>query len=209
MRMPGSASTRSVRRSNPGSPVISSLPLPAVTEAARSMVALPGYSTTPVTRAWAAPAISSRNNAPPRIPFFMVALLSSSTIQRKAGRFGLSQVLLEKSHGALPGKLGRRLVVARRGIIVEAMLRARVLVHFVRHLRGLQRLLERRPHRVDALVVFGIVDQQGRLDLRHGRGLGRGTVERRRGVQRAAHCRGDVVRRSAAPAESRDAQLAR
>src|SRR5690349_7323611 len=37
-----------------------------------------------------------------------------------------AQVLLEEVHGALPGQVRRRLVVARGGVVVEAVLRARI-----------------------------------------------------------------------------------
>ena len=56
MRIPGSASTRSVRGSKlAGSPVSSTRAWPALTGAARSTVALPGYSMTLVMRppSWA------------------------------------------------------------------------------------------------------------------------------------------------------------
>src|SRR5262249_34694194 len=48
-----------------------------------------------------------------------------------------AQVRLEEVHGALPGEGRRRLVVARGGVVVEPVLRARILEHLVLHLVGL------------------------------------------------------------------------
>ena len=67
----------------------------------------------------------------------------------------------------VPRELGGSLVVARRGVVVEAVLRARVDVHRVLDLVRLERRLVGRPAGVDALVVLGVVDEQRRLDLRH------------------------------------------
>jgi hypothetical protein len=97
------------------------------------------------------------------------------------------EVFLEVRHRALPRQLGRRLLEARRRVVVKAVLGAGVEVRFVRHAVLLERGLEGRPHRVDALVVLGVVDQQRRLDALDTRGLGRGAVERGAGAQLVAH----------------------
>src|SRR5581483_3314994 len=47
----------------------------------------------------------------------------------------LGQVLLEVRQRAIPGDLGLRLVVARRRVVVEAVLRAGILEHLVCRLR--------------------------------------------------------------------------
>src|ERR1044072_1393587 len=83
------------------------------------------------------------------------------------------EVLLEERDRPIPGEFRRRLVIARRRIVVKAMLRAGIHVHLVWHARGLQRLLVFRPHRVDALIVLGVLDQERRLDLRNARRLDR------------------------------------
>ena len=55
------------------------------------------------------------------------------------------QVALEERERALPGQLGGGRVVARRGVVVEAVLRAGVQVHLVPDVRRLQRRFVRRP----------------------------------------------------------------
>src|SRR5258705_4203600 len=54
------------------------------------------------------------------------------------------QVRLEEVHGALPGQGRGRLVVARRGVVVEPVLRARIREHLVLDVVRLERGLERR-----------------------------------------------------------------
>src|SRR5438874_8861937 len=66
------------------------------------------------------------------------------------GKNILSEILLEVGHRAVPRELRCRLVIARRRIVVEAVLRPRVHVHFVAHARRLERLLITWPHLVDA-----------------------------------------------------------
>src|SRR5688572_1020827 len=53
------------------------------------------------------------------------------------------QVLLEKADRAPPGEPGRSLVVAGRGVVVETMLRARVVVNLVRYVVRLESRLVR------------------------------------------------------------------
>src|SRR5712692_2147602 len=98
------------------------------------------------------------------------------------------EVLLEEGDRPLPGQLGRRLVVARRRVVVKAMLGAGVHVHLVLGAARLQRRLEGRPRRVDALVALGVLDQQRRLDGRHSRRLGRYAVEWDARFQICAEC---------------------
>src|SRR3989454_2284142 len=76
-----------------------------------------------------------------------------------------AQVLLEEVRGALPGEGRRGLVVARSGVVVEAVLRARIGEHLVSHVVGLEGGLERRDAGVDALVVLRVVDEKRRLEL--------------------------------------------
>src|SRR5918994_6138637 len=90
----------------------------------------------------------------------------------------LSQILLEERNGPLPSELRRSLVIPRRRVVVEPVLRARVRVDLVAHPRFLQFLFVRGVHLVDARILFGEVDEQPRLDLRHRGCLGGGTIER-------------------------------
>src|SRR5688572_15897411 len=59
-----------------------------------------------------------------------------------------TQMFIEELDGALPGELRGLLVVARRRVVVEAVLRAGVHVHCVRHARRFERRFELRPARV-------------------------------------------------------------
>src|SRR5256885_8164476 len=52
-------------------------------------------------------------------------------------RNALRESLLEERNRAVPGELRLRLVIPRRRVVVEAVLRARIDVHFVAHARGL------------------------------------------------------------------------
>src|SRR5439155_24765433 len=54
------------------------------------------------------------------------------------GRLRRRQILLEERHGAVPRQLRRRLVVARRRVVVKAVLRARVHLDLVAHAGLLQ-----------------------------------------------------------------------
>src|SRR5262245_13863902 len=76
-----------------------------------------------------------------------------------------AQIFVEPVEGALPGELGGRFVVARRGVVVKAVLRAGIDVAFMRHMTGGERLVERRPSRRDAFVLLAVLRQQRRLDL--------------------------------------------
>src|SRR5207247_3964187 len=89
---------------------------------------------------------------------------------------GSAQVLPEERDGALPGELRGRLVVARGGVVVEAVLRSRIDERFVFRAIRFQRGFVTGPHGVDALVVLGVVDEEQRLDLRHRGRVGRGSV---------------------------------
>src|SRR5688572_17283907 len=64
----------------------------------------------------------------------------------------LSQVLLEELERARPRELRGGLVVPGRGVVVESVLRARVLVDLIAHLVRLQRGLVVGPRGVDAVV---------------------------------------------------------
>src|SRR5438046_3611411 len=87
------------------------------------------------------------------------------------------QVLVEELERPLPGELGGGLVISRCRVVVEAVLRTRILVHRVRDVAGLERSLVSGPAGVDALVVLRVVNEQGRLALHGIRDGGRGAVE--------------------------------
>src|SRR3989304_1605018 len=89
------------------------------------------------------------------------------------------QVLLEERHGALPGKLGRLLVVARPGnVAVEGVLRVFVLILRVADIGGLERGLVARNAFVDPVVIGGVVKQHGCPYSRHDLRTRRLAVER-------------------------------
>src|SRR5262245_28421900 len=77
-----------------------------------------------------------------------------------------SQILIEELHGSLPRELGGRLVVSRRRVVVETMLRTVVHVERVRLVVGLQRGLVGGNPGIHALIVAGILKHEGSLDLR-------------------------------------------
>src|SRR5690606_8677960 len=65
---------------------------------------------------------------------------AASALRRGSARGGAAEGFLEQVDGAFPRELRRRLVVARRGVVVEAVLRARVAVHLELDLGRLQGL---------------------------------------------------------------------
>src|SRR4051812_8106300 len=77
----------------------------------------------------------------------------------EAGRWGMSgaQVLVEEIERALPRKLRGGLVVARRRVVVEAVLRVGIDVGVVLDVTGLEHLLERGPAAGDARVLRSVV----------------------------------------------------
>src|SRR5271165_4400039 len=72
----------------------------------------------------------------------------------------LAHALLEERDCTIPRQLGRGLLVARRRVVVETVLRSRIGVLLIGYVMGLQGRLVSRPHRVDALVVLSVVDHQ-------------------------------------------------
>src|SRR5690606_25119256 len=84
-------------------------------------------------------------------------------------RIGLAsaEMPLEEIDRPLPCERRRLLVEARRRVVVEAVIRARVEIRLVLDAGVVERSLIRRPAGVDALVGLGVVQQQGRADIRH------------------------------------------
>src|SRR5829696_5183496 len=80
------------------------------------------------------------------------------------GRRGqaLPQVLVKEFEGARPRQFGGRFVVARRRVVVEAVLLALLRVRRVRLLVRLERRLVGRYPGVDPLVVARVVEQERR-----------------------------------------------
>src|SRR4051812_492780 len=76
----------------------------------------------------------------------------------------LAQGLVQEGECARPRELRGGLVVARRAVVVEAMVDVRVDERLVADAVGLQRLLVRRPACVDALVEARVVQHQRCLD---------------------------------------------
>src|SRR5215208_2708188 len=91
---------------------------------------------------------------------------STHLVASRAKATWLSQVLVEERDRPFPRQLRRFRVVARRRVVVEAVLRAGILKAFVPDVGRFERLLECRPARVDAFVHLGRLDQQRSLDLR-------------------------------------------
>src|SRR5690349_14096438 len=86
-----------------------------------------------------------------------VARMSGASAWPSAGDAQSRQILAEVRQRAIPGKVRGLLVVARRGIVVEAVLRAFVGEGLIRNTSNLQRRLKRRARRVDAFIRAGIL----------------------------------------------------
>src|SRR5690348_7156541 len=73
----------------------------------------------------------------------------------EAGMWGISgvEVAMEEFHGALPRELRGGLVVARGGVVVEAVLRVRIHVAVVLDVVCREHLLERGPAVGDPMVL--------------------------------------------------------
>src|SRR5688500_16314529 len=119
----------------------------------------------------------------------------------------LADVLVEERDRPLPRQLGRGLIVARRRVVVEPVLSARIQIAFVTNIGRLERLLECRPARVDAFVHLGRLDHQRSLDLRDVRNVRRGAVEGNSGGK-IVQSRGEVVHHATSVAEAHRADLA-
>src|SRR5262249_37909072 len=104
-------------------------------------------------------------------------------------------MLVEEVERPLPGELCRLLVVARRRVVVEAVLRAVVDEQLIVLLVFLERRLVGRDPLADAGVLgwIGIVQHHRRLDLRGVLRAERRTVERRAGAELAAEPNGEAV----------------
>ena len=68
---------------------------------------------------------------------------------------------------ALPRQLGCSLVVTRGGIVVEAVLDARIDKALIVDLGRLQAFLILRPGGHQAFILAGMMHEQAGLDLRH------------------------------------------
>src|SRR5208337_4234202 len=76
------------------------------------------------------------------------------------------QISVEPLQRPPPRFLGRRLVVAGGGVVVEAMVGALIDVGLVRDAGRRQRGVEGRPARGDALIEFAVLGVDRRLDFR-------------------------------------------
>src|SRR5688572_9221150 len=80
------------------------------------------------------------------------------------GRLG-PKMFVEVIESALPGQLGGRFVITRSGVVVETVLGPGIDIAFVSFTGRLQSRFVCRPTGVDALVHFGVVNQQRGIDL--------------------------------------------
>src|SRR5262249_29394304 len=122
---------------------------------------------------------------------------------------GSGEVRLEEGDGTIPGELGCGFLIARGRVVVEAVLGPRIHVHLVADAARLEGGLESRPHRIDPLVALRVLDEERRLDLGDAGGLRSGAVEGHPRLQFGAEGDGEKVGGAAAPAETRNAELAR
>ena len=122
-------------------------------------------------------------------------------------RLGSSQLRLEESHAALPGQLGRLGIKARCGVVVKAVLHARVGVGLVARAGGLEGFLIGWPTGIQAFIGTGVVNQQRGPDLGHVLRWGLGAVKRH-GRPQIGHLRGQVVGDATAPAKANHTHMA-
>src|SRR5712692_998787 len=95
--------------------------------------------------------------------------IPTSHQEKPSERMTSLQVFVEEIESALPGKLGRSLVIARRRVVVEAVIGALIHMHGVGNVIEFERLFVGGPCSVDTRVQGCIVKQQRRLDARsHG-----------------------------------------
>ena len=66
---------------------------------------------------------------------------------------------VEKVDCSCPSQLRRRFVIARRGVVMEAMIGLFVDISGVSHFVSLQRFFIRRPAAVNARVEFSVLEQ--------------------------------------------------
>src|SRR5271156_5932628 len=111
------------------------------------------------------------------------------------------QIFVEPIERPSPRLFCRRLVVAWRRVIVEAVVSARVDVPFVRNASPAERGVERRPAAGDTRVELRILGVDRRLDFGRVGGVRLKTVEGNRGVEARAHAYGELVDDAAAETE--------
>src|SRR5689334_4333147 len=119
------------------------------------------------------------------------------------------QIFVEPVQSALPGKLGRGLVVTRRCVVVEAVIGADIDIALMRGMRGGELLVESRPARCDPGIELAVMREQRRLDLRRIGGIGLITVERHASSEVATHPHRQYVDDTPAEAEADGTELAR
>src|SRR5690606_9061360 len=118
-----------------------------------------------------------------------------------------AEMPLEEIDRPLPRERRGLLVETRRRIVVEAVVRAGIEVRLVLDPGVVQRRLISRPARVDPLVRFRVVQEQGRADRGHLLDGGLSAVERdARGEIGAPHR--ELVDHAAAEAEADGADAA-
>src|SRR5215471_795255 len=87
---------------------------------------------------------------------------------KRASRIVSIQILAEPLKRTLPCQPGRRVIVARRGVVVEAVVGALVNEPLVRHVRSRECGIKIRPSRGYARVKLAILRKERRLDLGSG-----------------------------------------
>ena len=102
-------------------------------------------------------------------------------VSRRTARLQLApQIFIEEVEGALPGQLGGGLVIARRSVVVEAVIGTGVNISVVGDVVGFERLFVSGPSAGDAGVQSRIVKQQRGANLGGIFGSGLRAVERPR-----------------------------
>src|ERR1700678_1089470 len=167
---------------------------------------LPGERVVPQTAwPWARRRGVSRRPITPAAPARKTRLIE---LDKSYATSSGPQILVEPIERPSPRLFRRRLVVARRRFIVEAVVGASVDVPFVRNASPAERGVERRPAAGDTRVELRILGVDRRLDFRRVGGARLKTVEGNCGVEARAHAHGQFVDDAAAKAESDRAELA-
>src|SRR5579871_4363660 len=116
----------------------------------------------------------------------------------RLGRPSGAQIFVEPIDRPLPRFLRRRLIVARRRVVVEAVIGALVDVSLVRNVRLTKGRVEGGPPAGDALIELAVLGVYRRLDLLRVGGVRLQSVERHAGPEVGTHAHGELVDDAAA-----------
>src|SRR3984893_5747908 len=160
----------------------------------------PGERVAPQTEwPWARRRGVSRRPITPAAPARKIRLME---LDKSYATSSGPQILVEPIERPSPRLFRRRLVVARRRVIVEAVVGALIDVSFVGNAGSAKRCVESRPAARDARVELRILGVDRRLDFGRVGGVRLKTVKRNRSIEARAHAHGEFVDDPAAETEA-------